>query len=150
MIRNALGILWDKINGIEYGSKITTKLELIEKTTKNQIESIVSSIDSKIVLSFYDAYYNLKSSEKPSVLGDLGAFTDVIKDDSKLYIKRGNHGWMDKYWEEISKPELTNIIYKSRCFNNGEIKIESRVARKIWRKNKNGKTLVYLYHKTSK
>ncbi|MFD0991000.1 hypothetical protein ACFQ1R_12905 [Mariniflexile jejuense] len=135
------------MKGVEYGSKINKEITLNEKTTKDEIKSLVSTMGNKIILSFYDAFHNLHPTEKPRVLGDSGAFTDVRIDNEKINVKRGNHGWMDKEWSEISKTELIDIIFKSRNFNGGKMRIESRVARKIWRKDENGKSLIYFYHK---
>ncbi len=149
MIKNFIKIFSDKMKGVEYGSKVEKKITLNEKTTIEEIESLVSSMGNKIVLSFYDAFYNLHPAEKPWPLGDSGAFTDVRIDNEKIYAKRGNHGWMDKEWNEISKSELIENIFNSKSFNGGKMKIESRVARKIWKKDKNGKSLIYLYHKIS-
>ncbi|HSP83766.1 MAG TPA: hypothetical protein VLN72_08530 [Gillisia sp.] len=150
MIGNLLKIFLDKIKGVEYGPKISKEIPLNEKTTKEEIKDLISSMGSKIILSFYDAFYNLHPTDKPWTLGDTGAFTDVRVDNGKLKVRLGNHGWMDKKWSDISKTELINIIFKSRIFNGGKMRMESRVARKIWRKDKNGKSLIYFYHKVSK
>jgi len=147
MIGNILKIFWDRINGVEYGSKVNRELDLNELTTQSEIETIISSINNRLILSFYDAFYNLPSSEEPYSLGDRGAFTDVRMDSKIIRVKRGNHGWMDKKWTKISKRELVERIYKSRIFNGGRMRIESRLARRLWIKNKAEKTLVYLYHK---
>ena len=150
MFLNSLKIFWDRINGIEYGPKIVKEIDLNDQTTINEIKATVNSINSRIILRYYDAFYNLPETEKPHSCGDLGAFTDVRLDDNKLYVRRGNHGWMDKYWYEIPKIELIEQILNSRAFNNGKMNVESRVARRIWKKEKNRKSLVYLYHKASK
>ncbi len=147
MIGNYLKIFLDQLKGIEYGPKINKEISLNEKTTKHEIESLISEMGNKIILSFYDAFHNLHPTEKPWPLGDTGAFTDVRIDNKKIKIKRGNHGWIDKEWSEISKKELIDKIFKSRSFNGGKMRMESRVARKIWRKDKNGKSLIYFYHK---
>ena len=147
MIGNFIKIFLDQLKGIEYGPKIKKEVSLNEKTTKYEIESLISKMGSKIVLSFYDAFYNLYPTEKPCALGDSGAFTDVRIDNEKIKVRLGNHGWMDKEWSEISKIELIEIIFKSRNFNEGKMELESRIARKIWKKNKDGKSLIYFYHK---
>ena len=135
------------MKGIEFGPKINKEITLNEKTTKDEIKSFVSTMGNKIILSFYDAFHNLHPTEKPWALGDSGAFTAVRVDNEKIKVKRGNHGWMDKEWSEISKMELIDIIFKSRNFNGGNMRIESRVARKIWRIDENGKSLINFYHK---
>ena len=147
MIRNFIKVFLDKIKGIEYSSKINKEITLNEKTNKDEIKSFISKMGNKIIFSFYDAFHNLHPTEKPLALGDSGAFTDVRIDNEKIKVKRGNHGWMDKEWSEISKTELIDIIFKSRNFNGGKMRIESRVARKICRKDENGKSLIYFYHK---
>ena len=109
MSGNLLKILLDKIKGVEYGPKISKEIPLNEKTTQEEIKDLISSMGSKIILSFYDAFYNLHPTDKPWTLGDTGAFTDVRVDNGKLKVRRGNHGWMDKKWSDISKRELIDI-----------------------------------------
>jgi len=146
MIKIIILKFWDKIRGIKYGPKITKNIELNQNTTKQEIEAIISTLDHSMVISFYDAYHNLKPSELPTVYGDNGAFTDIRKDKLKLKIKRGNHGWHEKKWSVVSKTDLINIIYKSRKYNKGKMRMESRVARKLWIRQDNDKLLVYFYH----
>ncbi len=146
MIKNSILQFWDQIRGIKYGPKIKKDLDLNQFTTKQEIESIISSLDHRIVLSFYDAFYKLKTSEQPITRGDNGAFTDVKKDKNKLKIKRGNHGWHEKKWTPIPEVELVNIIYESREFNNGKMRMESRIARMFWVKKGKEKLLITYYH----
>lgn len=146
MIKNSVLVFLDKIRGIKYGPKITKDIGLNRYTTKQEIESIISSLDHRMVLYFYDAYYGLLPGEKPVTKGDTGAFAYVIKNKDQVKLKMANHGWASKKWNSISSAELVNKIYKSREFNNGNLQINSRLVRTIWIKEKDGKSLVRLYH----
>ena len=92
MINYYILIFWDQIRGIKYGPKITKEIELNQNTTKKEIESIILSLDHRMEISFYDAYFKLKTLEQPTIYGDNGAFTYIRKDKFKLKIKRTNYG----------------------------------------------------------
>ncbi|GHE59336.1 hypothetical protein [Roseivirga thermotolerans] len=150
-IKNLLETLIDRIRGFKYGEKGIISIELNESTSKSEIETLVSKLDHRMTLRFYDAFYGLQKDDKPWPHGDNGAFTDVTMKSGRLVAKRGNHGGYKDggKWLKISKQELIDTIFKSRDFNFGKIKIESRLIRTQWVKSMNSKVLVAYYHDIS-
>lgn len=148
VIKNLVEIIWDKLRGVKYGEKNVKEFDLTEKTTINRIQSIIAELDNRVVLSFYDAFYELKPLSKPMLFGDEGAFTDVIKNRKTFMIRLGNHGGFKNNgrWIKISEKELIDRIFRSRQYNGGKIQITSRVVRRQWRKIKNGKAFYEFYY----
>ena len=149
--KNLLQIFYDRIKGVKYGEKSVIEFELNNETTIENIKSIVNQIDNRCILKFYDAFYQLHPSQTPTTLGDSGAFTEVKKDGIILRTRMGNHGGFKQNgkWLKISEQELINCIYKSRMFNAGKMRLESRLIRKQWRKIDNGKALYIFHHDIS-
>ncbi|PWL29193.1 hypothetical protein [uncultured Roseivirga sp.] len=150
-IKNFLETLYDKIRGFKYGEQSVISIELNESTSRSKIEILVSKMDHRMTLSFYDAFYQLHPDDKPWPYGDTGAFTDVNRNKQRLVAKRGNHGGFKDHgkWMRLSESELVEAIYKSRDFNLGSMKIESRLIRTQWLKSKDSKILVAYYHDIS-
>lgn len=148
-IQNLFENLFDKIKGIKYGRESSISIELNSSSSKSKIEALISRLDHRMTLSFYDAFYRLRPEDKPLPHGDTGAFTDIISKKGRFLVKRGNHGWSDSQWKYLSKNELIEAIYSSRDFNHGSIKIQSRLIRTQWLKSKDSKVLVAYYHDIS-
>lgn len=149
--RNLLQIIYDKIKGVVYGEKTVIELDLNNETKVEWINTIVDQIDNRCILNFYDAFYELRPTQIPTTHGDSGAFTEVKKDGNTFKIRLGNHGGFKQNgeWLKISKQELISRIFKSRMFNAGKMRLESRPIRKQWRKIENGKALYEFYHDIS-
>ncbi|MDG1572499.1 hypothetical protein OZ410_09240 [Robiginitalea sp. M366] len=149
--KNLLQVIYDKIKGVEYGEKTVVELDLNNETTMERIRKIVGEIDHRCILNFYDAFYELHPTQKPTTRGDSGAFTEVRKDGNTLKARLGNHGGFKQNgkWLKISEQELIDRIYNSRMFNAGKMWLESRPVRKQWRKIENGKGLYEFHHNIS-
>lgn len=148
LLKNLLQIAFDKIKGVKYSEKTIIEIDLNDNTSFENIKAIISKMDYRTILKFYDAFYDLPPDRKPISFGDTGAFTDVRKDRNKLKVRLGNHlGYKKKgKWAPISEEELTDRIFKSRKFNGGKIKMESRPVRKQWIRTEEGKALYEFYH----
>ena len=149
--RNLLEVFYDRIKGVKYGKKSVIEFELNNETSIESIKSIVNSIENRCILNFYDAFYELHPSQTPTTRGDSGAFTEIKKDGIILRIRMGNHGGFKQNgkWLKIAEQELIDRIYKSRMFNAGKMRLESRPIRKQWRKIENGKVLNEFHHDIS-
>ncbi|WP_224484704.1 hypothetical protein [Robertkochia aurantiaca] len=146
--KNFIEVICDKIKGVKYGKKTIVDLELNNETTFNRLKTIVSELDNRCVLKFYDAYFGLQPNQLPVTLGDSGAFTEVRKDKTEFKARLGNHGGykFNGRWIILSEQELIERIYKSRMFNSEKMTLESRLIRKQWRKVENGKALYEFHH----
>ncbi|MEQ6125250.1 hypothetical protein AAON49_13665 [Pseudotenacibaculum sp. MALMAid0570] len=151
MIKNFLLIKFDQLRGVKYGKKADIEIDLNETTTKKKILRIVSKMNERYSLHFYDAFYNLLPEQKPWTLGDTGAFAEVKKEKNIYRVRLGNHGGFKNkgQWIKMSESELINSIYESRNYNGGKMRIVSRLARKMWVKKGRDKSLFHFYHDIS-
>lgn len=150
-LKNQLVTLYDKLRGIRYGDNTVVELELDSATSRDYIEDVISEINNRCVLKFYDAFYDLPPEESPTTRGDLGAFTEVRKNGKSLFVRMGNHGGYkcNGEWIKISSQELVDRIYNSRTFNSGKMTLNSRLVRRQWRKIEDGYALYEYYHDIS-
>lgn len=77
--KNYLEALYDRIKGLKYGDRMVLDIELNQNTTIEQVMFIVSQLDYRMLLRFYDAYFQLPPDQQPAVFGDSGAFAEVKK-----------------------------------------------------------------------
>jgi hypothetical protein len=149
--KNIVEVIYDRLRGIRYGKKIIIELALNEQTTEEDITQILKKIDYRMLLKFYDAFYDLPEDRKPVTRGDTGAFVDIAKDGKHFKARFGNHGGykLNAKWTELDSEELIAKIHKSRTYNAGKMYIESRPVRKQWRENGNAKVLYQYYHDIS-
>ncbi len=147
-LKNFIEIIYDKFRGIKFGEKSSIEFSLNKETSSDRIDFIISELDHRTVLRFYDAFYSLPPNQEPVPLGDTGAFAEVRKNKNNFEVKLGNHGGYKNggNWIKISRNDLAERIYKSRHFNGGRIKLESRLIRRQWRKDEGGKVLMEFHH----
>ena len=85
------------------------RVRLNDNATKETVLKIIDQMEDHM-LTFFDYYY--QSPSEP------GGYVTVRREGDSFTHKIGNHGWSTE-WNEISKEQLVEYIYKNREHNRG-------------------------------